>query len=548
MMMQQQQQQHHGNGSSDRGSALEPSEPPEEDFNQQPKEDASDTPAADDENRKDCITIAMANGRHPTSYADAVMNGSILDTPMTNLAMDSPASKQQQQQQHSALPTSPHDHLDQQVQVHLSQEQQYHQQHHDYHLQEHHCQHQPHHNTYGYGASPSSPHAALGQPSTPASPSILPQCYPQQSEEAKESHHQLNHTDQSSTQYQTTHNPYSASSQTGGEGTEEKIPQTNYAAINSNGCPHGISVNQYHGDDGDSNNDGRMSVVSERAMSIVSERATTPMVMSTMAEDDFMIQDVLYEDTNNMNNKGGEAADVIHGGNADEASSPESGIETENEQSRKQSQNTESTGAIDEQCRNTEGIGGVNISPNNSEYTRITQPTASTTQTNNTPNSDNGSNTAADTGMGATLAVQAQREADKYSTPGTTAMKQRPTLLSKELLRSPEHTIDRLSYILGRGTLVMVRWIMFSRGTWDHGRLLWSTSTIRVLWNLQLLDFLIYFASHPHCHNLLFLFHLGRSIFLNVVSGTEMPNSLDPPSLPTHSWEFSSLDTTTLVI
>lgn len=394
----------------------------------------------------DTKAASVVNGCHPTSYADAVMNGSTLGNNVKDYAIDQNDSDLHHQQHRGQQTQTPQyrpelqlDHR--QIQVNFSQVDQSNLQHHDY------------HHSHGYhDSSEAHPGTSINQKPH----SNPPQCF-QNPDMSNDIEGQIYYSDQSLTHHHFACNLYSNSSQIGGENTKESLSHNNHANIDRN-CKGEASDFMFESNE----NDGRLSISSERAMSIASERATTPMAMSTVAEDEFMNQDVLNEDSIFVNGEGEQLVQSgsVGGENSRKPKTNSTGPQTH--QPNNLNLPSKSNGVTDE--NNTGSDCSERTTPRSSDNPDTSQEIESTHNSsksvmtnalpidilhnnNNIPDADG---------------PQENRAAEvAFSTPvAATLTRQRPKSLSKELLRSPEHTVERLSYVLGRGTLVMVRVIL----------------------------------------------------------------------------------------
>mmetsp|Transcript_9703 Transcript_9703/g.20209 ORF Transcript_9703/g.20209 Transcript_9703/m.20209 type:complete len:1276 (-) Transcript_9703:169-3996(-) len=397
----------------------------------------------------DTTAASVVNGCHPTSYADAVMNGSTLGNNVTDYAIDQNVSdlhyqhhRGQQTQTPQSRPELQLDHR-QQIQVNFSQVDQSNLRHH-----ENHFQHHNYHHSHGHHDSSETHPGTSIQQKPHSNP---PQCF-QNPDMSKDIENRIYYSDQSSNHHHFACNHYSNSSQIGGENTKESLSHNNHANIERN-CKGETNDFMFESHE----NDGRLSIASERAMSIASERATTPMAMSTVAEDEFMNQDVLNEDTIVVNDEGEQ---LVQSGSVGDGNSRR--LETNSTGPQTHQPNSmilpfKSNGVTDENNTGSDfserTTPCASANPDTSQEIESTHNSFKSVLTNALPLDIHRNNNIPDAdGLEENKAAEVA-----FSTPVAAALtRQRPKSLSKELLRSPEHTVERLSYVLGRGTLVMI--------------------------------------------------------------------------------------------
>ncbi|KAL7467496.1 hypothetical protein ACHAXS_007736 [Conticribra weissflogii] len=372
------------------------------------------------------------------------MNGSTLENNTTDCAMGQGGQQMKPPQSQPELQSN-HSHY------HCSQVNQD-----NFRHNENHVQNDNYHQLDGYH-DPSQTH--LGTSIQQKTHSNSPQCNQSPNQCKDDENH---HADQSSNRHHLASYYYSISSQIGGETTKESLSHNNHANIQRN---YNSDTNAFMFENND--NDSRLSVPPERAMSIASERATTPMAMSTVAEDEFMNQDVLNEDTIVVNDEGTE---LVQSGNNGVDNFRRSG--TNSSSSENQQLDDRNLPAKSNCVTGENNIGSdcserktpcASANPDTWQNVEPTKTSFKSVLTNSSPieiHPDNKfAGVAESEGNGAAEVA--------FSTPiAALSMRPRPKSLSKELLRSPEHTVERLSYVLGRGTLVMIN---FSQRNLNYG-------------------------------------------------------------------------------
>eukprot|EP01082_Thalassiosira_pseudonana_P011730 g10851.t1 g10851 contig4:2700672-2704491(-) len=266
------------------------------------------------------------------------------------------------------------------------------------------------------------------------------------------------------------HSTYAAALMNGGlqqlERRQQQLSLTREVSVytkTNDGCDADTSNNasQCQHNNNNNNRNSVMSIQSERAMSIASERANTPGALSVMDED--FIEEGSRSSSISGNHHGEMVAAVGGGGVGGSGG-----------------------GDVDNNNTTTTALAAVNNN-NNSNATNLTIDTTSLHSSTQAAAATTTTTTAATaggaSGIEATLAAHAQQQHHQqynqnsnfyYVTPrngnataASTLSGQRLSTLSKELLRSPEHTLERLSYILGRGRLVMINFSQRNLGYRD---------------------------------------------------------------------------------